>query len=86
MIDRTEYDVAREETEDEFVAATPNRDTGGGDYYRTTKVRLGQRFIREVIASTLEGKTLYSEAFELLGTKKTSVFDGLKERFILEVS
>ena len=55
---------------------------GGGDFYRTAKVRLGKRFIREVVASTLEGKTLYSEAFELLGTKKTSVFDGLAERFV----
>lgn len=83
LIDQRAFDTARREEDQEFAESTTDREgKGGGDFYRTAKVRLGKRFIREVVASTLEGKTLYSEAFELLGTKKTSVFDGLAERFV----
>lgn len=52
----------------------------GGNYYNTRPVQVGKRFARELIASTVEGRTPYTEAFRLLGVKKTSTFEGLGEQ------
>lgn len=43
-------------------------------------MQVGNRFARELIASTVEGRTPYTEAFRLLGVKKTSTFEGLGEQ------
>lgn len=58
--------------------------SGGGDYYNNAGVHLGKRFIREVLTRTMEGRTLYNEAFELLGTRKTSVLLQMAEKFLQE--
>lgn len=42
----------------------------GGDFYRTTLVRVGRRFVRALVARTLEGQTLYWEAFRMLSVRK----------------
>ncbi len=44
--------------------------TGGGNFYRTLRTRLGRRFVSAMIESTLEGQTLYRDAFRLLGVSK----------------
>jgi len=41
--------------------------SGGGDFYRTLRTRLGRRFASAVAESVLEGTTLYRDAYSLLG-------------------
>ncbi len=49
----------------------------GGDFYRTTVARVGRRFARALVVSTLEGRTLYRDAFRMLGVKKTETFNNI---------
>ncbi|SRR6266568_3379920 len=51
-------------------------DEGGGNFYNSLKARAGDRFSRALIASTLEGKTPYKEAFRLLDLANTKSFEG----------
>lgn len=62
------------------VAALIAQRGSGGNYYNTKPVQIGKRFARALVASALEGRTSYTEAFRLLGLKKASTFDGLAER------
>lgn len=50
---------------------------GGGDFYRTTTSRVGRRFARALVESTLEGRTLYRDAFRMLGIARTATFNEL---------
>ncbi len=50
---------------------------GGGNFYRTTLSRVSHRFTRALVVSTLEGQTLYRDAFRMLGVKKTETFNNL---------
>ena len=50
---------------------------GGGNFYLTLGARVGRRFARAIVASTLEGRSSYTEAFRLLGIKKISTFHEL---------
>jgi Zn-dependent peptidase ImmA (M78 family) len=52
----------------------------GGNFYNTKPVQMSKRFARELIASTLEGRTSYKDAFRLLNVKKQSTFDNLGAR------
>ena len=48
--------------------------SSGGNFYRTLKVCNGKRFARAVIASTLEGQTLFQDAFRMLSVKNSDTF------------
>jgi len=49
----------------------------GGDFYLTETARVGRRFARALVASTLEGQTLHRDAFRMLGISKQATFQKL---------
>ena len=46
----------------------------GGDFYKNQPNKIGRKFASALIASTLEGKTLFRDAMSLLDMKKTATF------------
>ncbi len=59
----------------ERLRGLTRRGTGGGDFYRTLNVRISKRFAEAVVLSTLEGQTLFRDAFQMLGVRKQETFD-----------
>lgn len=49
----------------------------GGDFYLTQAARVSKRFARALVESTLEGQTLYRDAFQMLGISKVETFHEL---------
>ena len=58
--------------ESERIANLDRGESSGGNFYRTLKARNGERFARAVIASTLEGQTLFQDAFRMLRVQKSA--------------
>lgn len=59
------------------IAGLAAKSAGGGDFYRTTVARVSKRFAKALVASTLEGRTLYRDAFRMLGIAKPGTFNEL---------
>ena len=75
-LDRATFDEAwRQELERLKGLARGSSD--GGDFYRTTVARVSRRFARALVMSTLEGQTLYRDAFRMLGVSKIKTFENL---------
>jgi Zn-dependent peptidase ImmA (M78 family) len=66
--------------ERELERLRPKRRSSGGDFYRTQGVRLGKRFARALVISTLEGETQHGDAFRLLGFSKLATLRELGHR------
>jgi Zn-dependent peptidase ImmA (M78 family) len=75
-LDRAAFDAAWAQ-EIGRLRALSQRGSGGGDFYRTTLARVSRRFARSLVVSTLEGQTLYRDAFRMLGISKTETFHNL---------
>lgn len=58
--------------------------SSGGDFYRTTLSRVGERFARAVAVSTLEGRSTFTEAFGLLGFNNIKTFRDLSAQVGVE--
>ncbi len=56
------------------------REGSGGDFYRTLLSRVGLRFARSLVQSTLEGQTLYRDAYRLLGIRRGRTFEEFARR------
>ncbi len=65
---------------DRVAHLVDERGAEGGNFYNTQRVRVGNRLARAVIASTLEGQTLYRDAFRMLGVRRQATFDELAHR------
>ncbi|MCL5048708.1 MAG: ImmA/IrrE family metallo-endopeptidase [Firmicutes bacterium] len=63
-----------------ILALMAERSSSGGNFYNTQLIRFGKRFTRALIDDTLEGRTLYRDAFQMLGLKKVSTFNALAEK------
>ena len=75
-LDRARFDVAWAE-EIARLRAVAQRGSDGGNFYRTTLFRVSRRFARALVISTLEGQTLYRDAFRMLGVSRTETFNNL---------
>jgi Zn-dependent peptidase ImmA (M78 family)/transcriptional regulator with XRE-family HTH domain len=74
-LSRPAFDLAWSEELARLRAADVSSTEGGGDFYRTTASRVGRRFAKAVISSTLEGQTLFRDAHRMLGIAKTETFN-----------
>ncbi len=57
------------------------KNNGGGNFYHTLRVRASKRFVTALVNHTLEGQTLFRDAFKMLGIKKTATFDEIYRQF-----
>jgi Zn-dependent peptidase ImmA (M78 family) len=63
------------EAELERLRAIPRG--SGGNFYLTQAARVSKRFAAAIVSNTLEGQTLYTDAFRMLGFSKLSIFQEL---------
>lgn len=55
-------------------ALSHRKSSGDGDFYNTLTAHAGKRFAKALLTSTLEGQTLFRDAFRLLGVKANKPF------------
>ncbi|RMG67135.1 MAG: ImmA/IrrE family metallo-endopeptidase [Calditrichaeota bacterium] len=66
--------VYEEELERLLSYERPATEEGGGNFYRSLSRRVSKRFALALISSTLEGQTLFRDAFAMLGVSKGETF------------
>ena len=81
LLDATYLDRERFETvwEKELMRwnALTEPKSSGGNFRRTTLSRVGRKFAEALIISTLEGQTLYRDAFQMLGVSGAETLNNL---------
>jgi len=70
--EETLWRTYREELE--RVKALATTEGGGGDFYNSLGARVSKRFASAVVGSTLEGQTAFTDAFRMLGIRKSATF------------
>ncbi len=78
LISRDEFFNFHRDYSAEERRSAANRD-GGGNFWNTQGVRIGQRFGAAVVRATKEGKLLYRDAYRLTGLSGTT-FDSFVEK------
>ena len=68
IIDQAEFDKFYREYEQKEQQRR-DESAEGGNFYRTSNLRIGRRFARNVITAVREGKLLYREAYRLTGLR-----------------
>jgi Zn-dependent peptidase ImmA (M78 family) len=61
------------------LQALEKKASAGGDFYTTQRTRVGRRFLRAIITSTLEGETLHRDAYRMLGISSAQTLEKLGE-------
>ncbi len=74
-------DAVKQQTELALSKRGEGESDGGGDYYRTSRSRLGDSFLGAVIQGAESGDISYTYAFDLLGGS-AKLYDYFKEEFI----
>lgn len=67
----------REAYEQELKRLSKIAKGSGGDFYLTLGARVGKRFARALVISTMEGRSSFTEALRLLNFRKMSTFSEL---------
>ena len=75
-LDRGRFDAAWGQ-ESARLRTLAQRGSDGGNFYRTTLSRVSRRFAHALVVSTLEGQTLYRDAYRMLGVAKAETFNRL---------
>jgi len=57
-----------------YLRRFERRVEGGGNFYSTLRIRVSEAFARAVVVSTLEGQTLFRDAYRMLGIRKPETF------------
>ncbi|ACB51486.1 hypothetical protein cce_2136 [Crocosphaera subtropica ATCC 51142] len=66
--------IYEQELDDFQLSRKQKKKKDGGDFYRNLNAKMGYQFLQALVSSTLEGKTLFRDAFRLLGIKKSEAF------------
>ncbi len=75
-LNQTAFEKAWKDEQKRLFKITQTR-PGGGNFYHTTLSRVGRRFAGALVESTLEGQTLYRDAFRMLGIRNTETFNNI---------
>jgi len=71
IISKAAFEEAYQKEQKRFLAMGKS---SGGDFYLTLAARVSRRFAGAVVARTLEGQTLYRDAYRMLGISKAATF------------
>jgi len=75
-LDKDTYEkVYHDELERLLPFERPASEETGGNFYRTLSRRVSKRFARAVVTSTLEGQTLFRDAYRMLGVSRHETFE-----------